>query len=298
MGSKKKYFGSYIKEGEKMIKKLLVMILFLSLVAFAIDRTEAVNGIRLAELDVKEMSDAGFSIAYVNDTLTQAKQALQRADFADSVRKNESTPEARAALEGLDYQGFTYDEVLKYTNIIKDRKKQAYEIKDFIRALELKIDEYKNENLDIADSEKRLNDAKLSFSKDRYDESVLIINEINQFLDSQKSDAGKLLVLLSSGKNFIETNTLEFAILLLVIIAAVYLIIKFVRKKNLNDTIMKLEEEQRSIKTLMKSLQRERYEKGTISDFLYKLKLSNYDKKMKDISQRLPALKLQLKKDK
>ena len=127
-----------------------IMFIFIIAIAYAQNATrdDAVEAIEQAEQDMLEMKEAGFSTDYINDTLFTAEQALERADFAELLRQNstgELAEEAKKALEGLDYEGFTYDNVLEYTQEISSRKEKAYELSDSIRALEIKIEGSKKE---------------------------------------------------------------------------------------------------------------------------------------------------------
>ena len=128
---------------------LLVMLLLLALAsAQNITREDTIQAIRQAEQDMYEMVEAGFAINSVNDSLIAARQALERADFAELIRQRaigEVAERAKQALEGLNYKGFTYDGVLKYTQEIATRKQQAYALLDSFRAFELELESYKEE---------------------------------------------------------------------------------------------------------------------------------------------------------
>ena len=76
-------------------------------------RDDAVRAILRSERDIEDMNAQGLRTLAMNDSLVAAKVALERADFADSVKDDERAGigfEARKALTGVD--SFAYGEVI------------------------------------------------------------------------------------------------------------------------------------------------------------------------------------------
>ncbi len=228
------------------------MFVMVSLVyAQNITREDAVNAIGLAEQDINEMQEDGFFMDYVNDTLIQAKQALERADFAETIRQNatgELAEQAKAALEGLDYEGFRYDVVLDYTHQISLRKKQAYELSDSFRALEMQVESYaekikaqkdepgniitaffiaigdEEELVNISETEKILEEARKAFEKERYTEANEKLLEAQKDLEEKKKELATLNVMVRSGKSFIAKNWFGLLFMFLILGALAWFI--------------------------------------------------------------------------
>ena len=79
----------------------------------------AIESISQAEADISQMQAEGFKVVYANDLLAEANSALDRADYAELLKTGNFTnplvKNAKQALEGLDYAGFSYAGVLIYT---------------------------------------------------------------------------------------------------------------------------------------------------------------------------------------
>jgi hypothetical protein len=261
-------------------------------------REGVVKAIEQATVDINEMIEAGFSIKYVNDTLTSAKQALERADFAELIRKNATgdlVQQAKKALEGLNYEGFTYDEVLKYTKEISSRKKQAYDLSDSIRALEIKIEEYKK-SINTSGAESILEDVKIAFENERYTETEELLSRANSELENRKSELTTINIMVRFGKNFVEKNWLGILIVLVVMTVSGWLGWRKYRIKRIRDKLKKLRIEKESLIELIKKTQIGRFEKGRIPESIYRIRIEKYNKRLNEIKETIPVLEAMLKR--
>jgi hypothetical protein len=273
-------------------------------------RNDAINAIQQAEQDMNEIMEAGFSVSYINDTLISAKQALERADFAGLIRQNATgdlAEKAKKALEGLDYDMFTYDEVLKYTREISSRKQKAYELSDSIRALEIKIEGYKkqvvplspigsvNRKIDTTEPESVLKEAKIAFEKERYDETETLLAEANKNLETKKAELTIVNVITTSGKSFIEKNWRGILIFTAVTIISGLMIWRSYRIKMVRDKLKKLKIELGSLQKLMEKTQIERFKEGNISESVYNIRMEKYTKRLNEVKQTIPVLEEMLK---
>jgi hypothetical protein len=84
-----------------------------------VTRELAIEKINGAKQDISEMQNSGFNVIYAKDLLAEANSALDRADYAELLKTGNFTnplvKNAKQALEGLDYAGFSYAGVLIYT---------------------------------------------------------------------------------------------------------------------------------------------------------------------------------------
>ncbi len=309
----------------KQLTILIASLILFSAFTLAITRDEAVISIHNAEADILEMQEAGFSVKSLEDTLLVAKQALERADFADLIKKNTTgdlAETARTALEGLNYKGFTYDEVLKHTEEISFRKKQMYDLSDSFRAFELDITPYnteKNTNetvglafitgffsfftskeqlVDTSESEELLRKARIAFEEERIEESNNLILQAQNNLEEKKADITTLNLLKRSGKNFIEKNWRELLFALTIITLTGLITWKVMSVKKIKNELDKLRIEKKSLSILMKTAQLDRFKRGVIPDTVYKIRMEKYNTKMNDLKQKIPVLEAMLKKNK
>lgn len=262
-------------------------------------RTDAINAINQSENDMQDMLNSGFGIVSVNDSLKSAKQALERADFAELIRKNatgELAMKARKALEGLDYAGFSYDEVLKYTQEIGKRKQKAYELSDLIRAAEIKTGNYKILGVETTEAERILSNARTAFENERYAETESFLSGTDSELESRKAESVTLTAIVKSGKGFIENNWIELSAVIIIISIAVWVFWKNTQKNRIRNKLKRLKAEKETLLALMKKTQEERFSKGTIPNSVYNIRVEKYNRRMNEIKEIIPVLEAMMRK--
>lgn len=286
----------------KKIIIFLFLILFVTNVyAQNITRNDAVGAINQSELDINEMMGAGFSVNYVNDTLISAKQALERADFAEILKSNatgELANQAKKVLEGLNWKGFTYDEVINYTNKISSREEQAFDLSDSIRALELEIGNYKGFGVSTSEANDLLNKASTAFKEERYEDAEYSLSEANSNLEEKAAELTTSNIITETGKGFLEKYWLEIIIFSVFIsIAALFNWIR-IKKVRTIEKIKELKTEQKTLMNLMKKAQIDRYKKAEIPESIYNIKMRKYRERLTKIKETIPVLEAKLKKSK
>lgn len=264
-------------------------------------RDDALNAIQEAELDIQEMVDAGFQVNSVNDTLIAARQALERADFAELIRKNatgELAEKAREALEGLNYEGFTYDEVIIYTDDIASKKEQAFMLFDSLRALEIKMGDYREQGVNTSEAQDIYNKALAAFDKERHGETESLLSDANSNLDEKRAELTSLNVIIQSGRGFIEKNWRELLIAVIVLAVAGYIGWKKYRKKRIRNKLKKLKIEQETLIKLMKKAQTDMFKEAKLSRAIFNIKMEKYSKRLNEVKETIPVLEAMLKKAK
>jgi len=271
-----------------------ILILLLSSISFAVTRENAVNAIQQAEIDMNYMISEGFSVSYVNDKLIAANQALERADFAELIRTNSTgylAEQAKQALEGLNYEGFTYLDVLVYTNEITQRRLDAYRLSDYIRAVEIKMQTYQEQGVDTDVAEQILGEARTAFEKERYDEVETKLAEVNTELNNKRAETTAVNVIVTSSQSFIEKNWQELSILIIVIIVIFWFSWRHYRIRRAEYRLKKMIAEKESLFKLMKKTQSDRFKKGKLSESLYKIRTEKYRKRLNELNETIPALR-------
>jgi len=282
-----------------MAKKIIFILLLLTMLAslgHAASRTDALLAINQSQNDMKEMMGAGFSANSVNDTIGAMRQALERADFAEMLRQNATgslAEQARKALEGLNYEGFTYDSVVAYGNQTAVRKQKAFDLYDSIRALEIRIDN--TFGLNLSDATVLIGQAKEEFQKEHYDQAQQYLTSANTILETKKAEAKTLSAMVESGRSFIEKYWQGLLGLIILIIVLSWFGREKYNRRNLKKKIRRMKAEKITLNHLMKETQRDRFETGKLSAPIYEIRMDKYNKRINDIDQKLPVLEVMLK---
>ncbi|MBL7051922.1 MAG: hypothetical protein ISS01_02430 [Nanoarchaeota archaeon] len=275
-------------------------LVFVSLTAMAViddlnptTKEEALAAIAIAEEDMQEMVDSNFSVNAVNDTILAAYNAYERAEFAHLLEENVSGPlleEARSFLIGLNYEGFSYVDVILYTNQVTELKIEAYDVYDHLTVLEQKIEEYKLEYVDTEEAKILLDEAYQEFYFERYTSTREIISEANLILEDNRARSTALKIVSISGQNFFFKHWLEISIAIIILIITSFFGYKYYRKKYLERKLKKLKSEEISIKQLMKDTQRERFEKFKLSAPIYNIRMEYYSRRLNEIRSKIPVV--------
>jgi hypothetical protein len=260
-----------------------------------ITRQEAVEAINLAKENIQEITLSGFSTNYVNDQLVEANNVLNRADYAEVLKgensDNELLKEAKLALTGLNWQGFRYSDVLVYTTEIELTKLSIFEINDNIIVLESKLEDYKEQSVDTALAEDLLTQTKQAFKDEQYEDAGELWEKTNNELESKRAELTSIRAISNASKNFVQRN--GWWLLALCIILSVlgwYTYNKYI----IHDAKKKLKHfriENKTITELMKKAQRERFESGTLPASTYKIRMDKYRDKLIEIKRNIPVFR-------
>lgn len=297
-----------------MIAIILIFLLSLFVVEAQGNITEkdALDAILQAEKDMEEMQEMGFGIAYVNDTLIEAKKAFEGVDYAKLLEEAEEINDterreyvrkllltAQEALGGKK-AGVNYPLVLEKTNEIAERKQRAYNISDSLRALELRIEEIKERGLNTAKAEELYSAAAKAFQNENYGEAEELIFQGNGELGDIEAEATLLKARYSAARaniiSYFKRNwqgiLITLAMLLVVGAICYNRITVIITRRKLRD--MKLEKE--VLMELMKKAQVERFREGAMSRETYDIKMGKYKERMLEINRVIPVLQAKLRK--
>jgi hypothetical protein len=239
-----------------------------------ITKEQASSAITKAGLDMQEMKDAGFSTVYINDTLTIAKQTFEKIGNAKK----------------MNISGFTYNEVSKYTDEISVRKEKAYNLSDEIRALELKINDYENIGVNIDKTSVLLEQAKTAFKEERYEDAEQALIDTELQFESDRAEITLTSVVTRAGKNFIQKYWVYLIITIIVLLSVAYITWKKIKKTKAKNKLKIARMEQDAITDLIKDVQRQRFENGTISDTTYRIKMKFLKEKLTELKHTIPVL--------
>ena len=265
-----------------------------------ITREQAIEAITQAEEDIEEINISGFSINYIGDLLIEANNALDRADYAE-ILKNEETnnnllKEAKKALAGLDWKGFRYREVLIYTTEIELTKLNIFEINDNIVSSEIKIEDYKEHGVDTEIAKDLFSQTTQAFEEERYEDARALWEKTNNELEAKKADLNSLRAISKASKNFVQRNWWWLLILCVILSILGWYAYKKYIIYNAKKKIKYFTAEKKTITELMKKAQREHFEAGSLPASIYKIRMDKYRDKLLEIKRSLPVLRSIIKK--
>ena len=259
-----------------------------------VTREIAEDAIEETKLIIEEMQKNNFSIVYINDTLIEAKNVFEQAKYAEILRDPESTDskkaEAREALKLVKWKDIDYEDVLTYTNEIKARKERAFIIYDYMLAAEMNLKESEKEGINTGAVKEILEQAKIDFYEDRYDEAEALLEEIGSKLELKRRESAIFSGLTRGTKNFFQRYWWQMVIFLIVLGIIGLFSYKRINLKLLKNKIKKMKIERDVLVDLMKKAQVERFKQNKISDFIYQIRMKKYQDKLQQIKEELPAL--------
>ena len=264
-------------------------------------RMQAVQAINDSEKIIQEMKNNNFSILFVNDTLTNALLTLKQVDYAEILRGNVNSTgterfNAQSALLLVNWQKLTYNDVINYTDEIKQRRDQAFEIDDSLTILMIDIETYEKKGVNLNESWNLFLEANNSFYSDRYEESENFINQAKTSIDSLRAESSIGEAFRNAALNFIQKYWYYLVPALIILAGIIYLLSRNIQKKRLRNKIKKMKAEYEAIKELEKKTQIERFKENKISGLTYNIRMKKYQEKMNQIKEEIPVLESRLRK--
>lgn len=264
--------------------KLTPLIAILIILACAVSanenitRADALNAIQEATGNMNEMAESGFSIIYINDTIFAAKEALQRTD---------------SALK-MSYKGFSYADVIAKTNEVAERKERAYSLSDRIRALEIMKEDYGAMGIETQNAVNLLEEAKLAFANERYDEAESLVEEARLSLEQARAEMTIGKVIARNTKGFLGNYWRHIAAVISGIAIVSAILWAILRKARAKKKLKILKLEKQVLHDMIKETQRERFEKGKISEFTYQIRMQVYKDKLAALKEQIPVLEAKI----
>jgi len=219
----------------------------------------------------QEMERDGLGILYINDSSLFALEAFEKQD---------------------------YSEVMRIVGDLEERKEKAFEIKDTLRAFELRLEE--TQGFDITSVQEVLESTKVEFENERYENAEFLLGEAEKKLEDVKAEATVVRTLLVAGRanivNFVQDNIVTIAIVVAVFIVIGLLSYKKIAIKRVSDNQKELKIEQKVLIELIKKNQEDYFEKGEIPKSTYETKLDEFKRRQFEIKRKMPVLETRLKK--
>jgi hypothetical protein len=261
-----------------------------------VTKSEAAFAINQSEKIIFEMIQNNFSITYMNDSLIEAKKIFEQVGYAEILKGEVIATEkekenALFALRLINWKKVSYADVLAYTDRIIERRQKAFFLADKITIEESNIG-FSKTTMDL------LNQAKIAFYEDRYNDSETLLNEFVDSVEREKLDASFLSGVKNGTLNFIQKYWIEIIIFLVIFIFIFNYFYKKAKKRALQKKIDKIKAEKGVLEELMKKNQEDRFKKNSISGLVYNIRMKKYQERIEEIKQELPVFEERLKKDK
>jgi hypothetical protein len=267
------------------------------------------NAILQAEKDLEEMQEAGFGIIWFNDTLIEAKKYLEGEDYTTLLAEIEKTNDterigqARALLLAAQKKigvEVDYEKVLEKTQAIAERKRTAYEINDMIRAAELRLGDFKQQDLDTAQAEEILSNAINEFENERFENIEVILGSMDKKLIDLSAETTIGKTIYRAGKENIAVFLKDHYIPLLLLFG-LFLIIAILTYNRIKISVLRhkirdMEVERDILGELMTKAQSDYFAKGDITKQTFKIKMAKFKEKLVEIKQKLPVAETLLDK--
>ncbi len=259
--------------GFKIIFPALLILLLAAGLASAQQNAEQARGsLANAENDIEDMLKSGFGTAFANDTLIEAGNAFNKSDYAL---------------------------VLKKVELISQRKSQAYNISDSMRAAWLGIEELDYAKLNSTEARGFLNESAYAFNNERYEESEMLISRAYGEIANAKAEAALVSVMLkSAGDNLIssiKTNATAILLVLAAMIPVAYFASNKAAMIRAKNAAREMEIEMKVLIGLMKQTQSDHFEKGTMTRDTYEIRMKKFKERIIEIKRMLPVLRARAK---
>ncbi len=267
------------------MKKLAIatFLILLSANVFALSNEglRAQSALNNATKDMNEMIAAGFNVTRINDTINEAKQI-----FDAQVALEQKTKNAK------------YSGIIAKAEEASRIKSLAFNVSNDIRALEIAVEDVKSKGIEPADAENSLRQAQADFAAERYEQvSASVQSGYEQLNKAQLSTSVLTAIYESSTRTiggFIERNWQSILATLVILIALIAVFYRQIRIYLAKNKIKDLETEKDIVSSLIKRAQKDYFEKKTLAEGAYHIKVKRFGEIIRDINRQIPILKEEL----
>lgn len=264
-------------------------------VLFNVSFQDALNAINDSYLVMEKMKEDNFSVEYLKDTLIAANMVFEQAKYAQILRGEISADEkqkleAANALRLVEWKNITFGSVLFYTDIIQQRKEQAYLILDRITLANNNLEGLSNATTTL------LEKAKIAFDEERYNDTQILLDQFRTLSEQEKARAFSFRGLKKGIFDFFQKYWLYILIAIFLLTVVGYFLSRKLKISNIKKTISKMKIEKDVLMDLMKQAQEERFKKNSISGLVYNIRLKKYQERLEEIKQDLPVLEAKFEK--
>ncbi|MFH1376882.1 MAG: hypothetical protein ABIH25_04560 [Candidatus Woesearchaeota archaeon] len=249
------------------------------------EKLAEINEIQLklydAGLIVEQLEEDGFPTQRVNDILASAQQILE----AQTGRANSD---------------FTL--VLKYLEDLELINGQAYEARDEVKYVNELLAQTKEDspNIDLTESEITIGEMNSEFNAEKYGEAIELAQQAYAKILKQEGEQTTAKLALASTQQTIKNFFINHWWKLLIVFGAGVILFLVFRNRffyyRTKWKIKKLETEAKVVEELIKTSQLAYFEKGTMAESSYRIRIKKFSDLVRDIDRQIPLLKEELAK--
>lgn len=267
----------------------LGFVLMFSQMCLAISNNalNASTAITVAEQNLAEMIERGIPFLRANESLGEAKQIY----------------EAQLALEKTKGRE-KYDLVFVYTEEVANIKQISFKAQDELIVFK-EIFAETAKDFDLSSMENDYREILLSFDEERFEETLELISvgydTLSEVQSSQTALKSFYAETSKSLKSFFINNWLKLLIGFVIIFVGSLVFRKAILMYLVRRKMESLKLQREALLELIKRLQRNYFDRKTISEGEYGTKLTKFEEMIRDIDRQIPLLKeeiFKIKKDK
>lgn len=275
---------------------LVLLVILLASTAAAtghVAREDALNAIERAEGDVMDVMEVKNNTQRLNDSLNEADLALRQATYAEYIRNGSNgTGAQRAALamEGRDSDRYHYSDVLRHTREVKQLRDTALNLTDRLVATRLRLDDYREQGLDVTDAAEALEQAEQAYRQEQYEDVEEGLLAANNDLDQAQSERSVTDLLAASGSSFVATHVDELAIGGLSLILASLLVLQLYRKRRDTKRYEHLKQRLSVIRDMMEDAQESYFVDESLSKSVYQARMASLRDRISETEEELATV--------
>ncbi len=259
--------GSQVQENQKTTTSDLVFSQDLS------EQAKDVYSLLLkAEESIFEMQQAGIATRRYNDTLLQA----------------EFTYTSQVALE-QEQKETDYSLAKERIAELQELRRKAFLTLDELNALGLTIEQI--QGIDKEPVQTLYQQATTEFNSERYDSSLRLIESTYQKISEQEALQTKVRVFYDATSRtiggFLARWWLELLIVVIVLTVFILLSHNSITILIIKNRIKSLESRRNSIYKLIQVAQKDFFEKGTVGESTYRIKIRKYGELIRDVNRKI-----------
>ncbi len=251
-------------------------------VTFGASHNQTLAKLISANASISKMRQDGLPSQNAADSYALAKQWF---DGQEAIELAEGRPNYNFALQKLS----EIDGLVQGT----------YQVNDDLKALADRLASA-DPGADLAATKSLLADATQEFNDGRIDKAKALINQAYDEVTNAESQAVHSRTIGESARrtveNFIADNWRAIVYVAAAALVVFFLFQKQIRKLLANARLKSLIRERGVIESMLKSLQKDYFEKKTVTDLTYRVKTKKYGDIIRNINRQLPLLKEELKR--
>ena len=278
---------------------------------------ERLLGVNASANATEELNETPIQIVILNVTYgikhNETLMQLNNANTSIAKMRKEGLPSQNAAdLYGLARQWFDgqeaielsggrpkYDFAIQKITEIADLEQNTYRVNDDLKALSERIGTA-DSGADLSATKSLVADAAQEFKDGRIDRAKTLIAQAYDEVSKAEAQAVHSRTIGESARRTIEnflTDNWRAIVYVAAAAAAIFFIFqKQIRKALVSTRLKALLRERGVIETMLKSLQKDYFEKKSVTDLTNRVKTKKYGDIIRNINRQLPLLKEELRR--